>query len=322
MLAEGAADEADVSARVLRRHHPDLTWVEPGGAAEMVVDDIEEPVVAAALRTPFESSRRVFVLERADRMGDAVANRLLKTLEEPPAYAHLILLADELDAVLPTVRSRCQAVRFAPLPAAEIAASVAAEHGLDTARANACARLAGGDARLAATLAAPAGAELREAAEHFVRAAIAGGAPGDAARTIVGQAASAGSAAAATARAAGEELAAALPKAERRRALREGEVAERRAQRRARTDAIDTALRLIAIWLRDLACLADGAGAAVRTTDRPGALADDAERCRDPAALREAVLDVEHARTELALNPNEDLLLTALGLRIARRLSG
>ena len=71
--------------------HPDLTWVKPTGAHVMRTDDVAEPVIAAAARTPFEARRRVFVLERVDTMNDEVANRLLKTLEEPASYVHLIL---------------------------------------------------------------------------------------------------------------------------------------------------------------------------------------------------------------------------------------
>lgn len=322
LLADGAADPAAASARVLRRHHPDLGWVEPTGAAEILVEDIEEPVIAAATRTPFEARRRLFVIEHADRMNDAAAGRLLKTLEEPPPYVHLILLADDVEAVLPTLRSRCQAVRFAPAPPAELAARIAAEQGVDAARAGACVRLAGGDARLALRLATAEGAELRRAAEDYVRTAFAGGPVGAVVEAIFTRADEAGKAAGAEAQAAAQELAAALPKAERRRALREGDVAERRVERREKSGTIDLVLRLTALWLRDLAALADGAADAVRAVDRPGALAEDAERCRDGAALREAVLDVEQARTTLALNPNERLMLTALGLRLAGRLSG
>lgn len=322
LLADGASDPAAASARVLRRHHPDLAWVEPSGAAEILVEDIEEPVIAATMRTPFEARRRLFVIERADRMNDAAAGRLLKTLEEPPPYVHLILLADDADAVLPTLRSRCQAVRFMPAAAADLATRLAAEHGVDAADARACARLAGGDARLAARLATAEGAELRRTAESYVRAAIGGAPAGAAVDAIVARAEQAGGAAATAAKATAQALAAALPKAERRRALRDGEVAERRAKRRATTATIDLVLRLAALWLRDLACLADGAAEVVRAIDRPGALAEDAGRCRDAAALREAVLDVEQARTTLALNPNEKLMLTALGLRLSRRLSG
>ena len=110
-----------MAERVARGSHPDLTWVTPSGAAEMLVGDIEEPVVAAATRTPFESSRRVFVIEAVDTMNDQAANRMLKTLEEPPAFVHLLLLTDRREDVLATIASRCQQVRFDPLPPARMA---------------------------------------------------------------------------------------------------------------------------------------------------------------------------------------------------------
>ncbi len=116
LLADGARTPGTVAERVARDSHPDLTWVTPSGAAEMLVADIEEPVVAAATRTPFESARRVFVIESADAMNDQAANRMLKTLEEPPAFAHLLLLTDRREDVLATIASRCQLVRFDPLP--------------------------------------------------------------------------------------------------------------------------------------------------------------------------------------------------------------
>src|SRR3954454_20243680 len=78
LLSEGAADPDAIRGRVERGAHPDLTWVIPSGAAEMLVSDIDEPVVAAATRTPFEAARRVFVIERADALNDRAANKLLK----------------------------------------------------------------------------------------------------------------------------------------------------------------------------------------------------------------------------------------------------
>ena len=119
LLATGSADPDGARARVFSGAHPDLTWVVPSGAHEILVGDIDEPVVAAASRTPFESARRVFVIERADELGDEAANRMLKTLEEPAAFVHMILLTDRLTEVLPTISSRCQLVRFdaPPLPA-------------------------------------------------------------------------------------------------------------------------------------------------------------------------------------------------------------
>ena len=99
-------------------------------------------MVAAATRTPFEARHRVFVIERADTMNDEAANALLKTLEEPPPYVVLLLLTDRPAQVLPTIASRCQPVRFDPLPAAALAQRLSrqgvapeAAHGVRAARA-------------------------------------------------------------------------------------------------------------------------------------------------------------------------------------------
>src|SRR4029450_704000 len=140
LLAEGSDDPDAVRTRVMHGAHPDLTWVRPTGAHVMRVDDIEGPVVSAATRTPFESRKRVFVLERVDLMNDEVANRMLKTLEEPPPFVHLILLTSALGRVLETVVSRCQLVRFDPLSADRLREELLA-HGIEQERAAACARL-------------------------------------------------------------------------------------------------------------------------------------------------------------------------------------
>ena len=113
----------------------------------------------------------MFVIEAVDTMNDQAANRMLKTLEEPPDFVHLLLLTDRREDVLATIASRCQPVRFDPLPPQRIAERLGE---LDEERAQACARLALGDARLAARLASEQGAALRASAEGFVRAALAG----------------------------------------------------------------------------------------------------------------------------------------------------
>ena len=112
LLVAGSQDPAGARARVASGAHPDLTWVAPSGAHEILVSDIDGPVVSAASKTPFEAGCRVFVIDRVDELGDEAANRMLKTLEEPASFVHLILLTDRLAEVLPTIRSRCQLVRF------------------------------------------------------------------------------------------------------------------------------------------------------------------------------------------------------------------
>jgi DNA polymerase III subunit delta' len=318
LLSDGARDPESVGERIERGTHPDLTWVVPSGAGGMLVGDIEEAVVAAAVRTPFESRRRVFVIEGADQMNDQAANRMLKTLEEPAGFVHVVLLTDRREDVLPTVSSRCQAVRFDPLPSARIAAGLASG---EPERAQACARLALGDARLAGRLASEEGVALRGGAERFVRGAIEG--KGGERRWIglldIGKTAGELAGEREGERLEGElEL---VPKKERRRYERESLDARRRVERRARTGALDLVLRLAELWLRDLVCVVEGAGELVYAVDRRGELERDAGAC-EPAGLREAVELVQDTRLRLSLNVSEELALEALAYRLEAVLSG
>jgi DNA polymerase-3 subunit delta' len=298
--------------------HPDLTWVRPSGAHVMRVDDVEGPVVSAATRTPFEARRRVFVLERVDTMNDEVANRLLKTLEEPAAYVHLILMTDALGRVLETVVSRCQLVRFEPLPAATIAAQLAAE-GVPEERAEACARLALGNASRARYLASYEGEELRGEVEQLVGAALAGGADAAAEpwRPLLARASVQGEAAEEAVAAEAKRRLELEPNGRERKTIeKEFEEAAKRDGRRARRESLELSLTLAALTFRDLICLAEEAPEAVLASDRSGALAEQA-RSRDPRRLREAAERCEEVRQALELNVMEDVALSALGFRLA-----
>ena len=314
LLADGAPDPDNARERVQRGVHPDLTWVTPSGAAEMLVGDIDEPVVAAAARTPFEARRRGFVIERAETMNEQSQNKLLKTLEEPAPFAHLILLSSRPGKLLPTISSRCQPVRFDAAAPEAIAAQLEAE-GLDAAAADAAARLGLGDVERARS--APA---LRPHAEAYARAALAGDLLGRPWLALLAQAKREGD----RAHAAVEERVAAelelLPKRDRRRAEREGAEAARRAHRRARTAALDQALELAGLWFRDGACVADGAPELVHATDRLPELEADAAG-RAPPRLRAAVALVDDARAAFILNPSEELLLEGLASRLAREVA-
>jgi DNA polymerase III subunit delta' len=318
LLADGADDPDAVRARVMHGAHPDLTWVRPSGAHVMRVDDVEGPVVSAATRTPFEARRRVFVLERVDTMNDEVANRLLKTLEEPAAYVHLILMTDALGRVLETVVSRCQLVRFEPLPAATIAAQLVAE-GVPAERAEACAGLALGNATRARYLASAEGEELRSEVERLVGAALSGDAePGaEPWRPLLARAEAQGAAAEEVVAAEAKRRLELEPKGRERKALeREFEEAAKRDARRARRESLELSLTLAALTFRDLICIAEDAPGAVLASDRASALADQA-RSRDPRRLREAAERCEDVRQALELNVMEDVALSALGFRLA-----
>ena len=312
LLSDSPQQAEQARERIARGTHPDMTWVTPSGAAEMLVADIEQPVVAGATRTPFESARRVFVIEAVDTMNDQAANRMLKTLEEPPDFVHLLLLTDRREDVLATIASRCQPVRFDPLPSQRIAERLGE---VDADRAQACARLALGDSRLAARLASEQGAALRASAEGFVRAALAAT---TAQRPWIAMLEAAKSAGASAGERAQKKLADDLqlvPVKERKRYEREGLDARRRGERRARTQALDQILRLAELWLRDLLCVCEGAHDLLYAVDRRAQLADDA-RERDSARIRQGIELVQDTRLRLTLNVSEELALEALAYRL------
>ena len=318
LLAAGEDDPDAVRHRVRAGTHPDLTWVRPTGAHVMRTEDVDGPVIGAAGRTPFEAKRRVFVLERVDKMNDEVANRMLKTLEEPASFVHLILLTEALGRVLDTVVSRCQLVRFDPLPADRIAERLESE-GVERDRAVACGRLALGNAERARFLASPEGQELRGDVERLLEAALSGepAKHDEPWRPLLQRAERRCKEAEEAAAARYEQRLELEPKGREKRALeREVEDAAKRDGRRARTEVLDLGLTLAGLGFRDLLCLAEGADHAVLGTDRAPELAASA-RGRDPRRLREAAERCEDVRQALELNVNEELALSALGLRLS-----
>jgi DNA polymerase-3 subunit delta' len=254
-------------------------------------------------------------------MNEEVANRLLKTLEEPAHYVHLILLTDQLGQVIDTVVSRCQLVRFDPLPRERIAQRLESQ-GIDPGQADAASRLALGDGRRAEFLVSDEGRALRADVEAMVRAALAD-ADGTAEpwRALLERAEEARENAESELEAKKNERLEYEPNDRERRALiKEFEETGKRAGRRARTHVLELGLELATLTFRDLVCVAEGARDAVLATDRIDKLAGAAQ-ARDPRRLRQAAELCEDTRQSLQLNVQEDLALTSLSLRL-RRLVG
>ena len=127
----GACDDCK---RVLRRTHPDVRYYAPEGASGYLVDQIRE-IVADVSLAPIRARRKVYIIDRADLLGTAAANAFLKTLEEPPADVHLILLGRTREGVLPTIVSRCQVVPFAHIPETEAVGIICQNSGIPRERA-------------------------------------------------------------------------------------------------------------------------------------------------------------------------------------------
>lgn len=128
--------------RVVADEHPDVMRWEPEGAA-IAAADIRDQIVPMAFGTPLESARRVVILGEMHR-AIVQGPMLLKTVEEPPASTVFIVLADRLTPDLVTIASRCVQLNVPPLPAAVVASVLEAE-GVDAERAAAIAGASLGD---------------------------------------------------------------------------------------------------------------------------------------------------------------------------------
>jgi len=115
------SDKNEDYEKVLFSEHSDIGMVIPYKNSILIkaIRDLEKE----ANFRPFEATARFFIIDNAEKLNiakDNAANALLKTLEEPPAASHIFLITSRPDALLPTIRSRCQMLRFAPIDAREI----------------------------------------------------------------------------------------------------------------------------------------------------------------------------------------------------------
>lgn len=108
----------DDKERLIWSEHADVAMARP--YKNIIRVKVMRELEREANFRPFEGVARIFIVEDADAMNDQAANALLKILEEPPATSHLILTTTNPTALLATIRSRCQAIRFGPLPAADV----------------------------------------------------------------------------------------------------------------------------------------------------------------------------------------------------------
>lgn len=146
--------------RVAKGLHPDVTWVMPDDervsrglagrsdftgtpSRELRVEQIRNLQERLALRG-LESRRKVAIIISAQAMNVQAQNAFLKTLEEPPSETTLVLVANAMDKLLPTIRSRCGKVHFGPLSVELIAERVRTERKLDADTAQLAAIMAGG----------------------------------------------------------------------------------------------------------------------------------------------------------------------------------
>ena len=167
--AGGHGDEPCLECRTCRQveagEAPDVERIAVGGICDVTAHGDHATDGSTRIRicqvrrlervaslAPFAAARRIFIVDTADDLQTEAAHALLKTLEEPPATVLLMLLATDGEALLPTIRSRCQQLALRPMAAAELAAALSQQLELGEDAAQELARLAGGRYGLALRL--------------------------------------------------------------------------------------------------------------------------------------------------------------------------
>jgi DNA polymerase III subunit delta' len=296
--------------RVTRNVHPDLYVLEPLGD-QIRIDPIRHLRRDLHMR-PFEADRRVYLVLRAHLLNEDAADALLKDLEEPPPYATIVLVADELGLLPPTIRSRCQLVPFQRLSQRAIKAFLSSR-GLAGEPLDALARVAAGRLDRAERLLDAEAGERRAGLIELARSVYRDPDfdPAQASRRVndLAQERAAKARAEAERDTSGDETA------------REAEQRSRRAGRGAEREEIMDALDLLSGWYRDLMVVAAGADGAVLNSDRLAELAADGVPERGAAAERaaETVRDVWRS---FEFNVQPGLALEALFVRLRRELGG
>lgn len=123
--------------------NPDIITVEHEKENSIGVGEIRRMRADVQIR-PYRASHKVYILPDAEKMTPAAQNALLKTLEEPPSYAVLLLLADGTAGFLPTILSRCVTLPLRPVAESAVEQVLTGRFGADPQRARLCARFSGG----------------------------------------------------------------------------------------------------------------------------------------------------------------------------------
>lgn len=148
LLCSLGGDEACGSCpsckKLCRGNHPDFHEIVPTGKGRVLTRDSINELIRQTRFAPFESRWKVFLLLEAERMRDAGANALLKTLEEPTRRTVIVLMSAMPQGLWPTILSRCQNVVFGPLRREVLAPLIAEMRGMDEADAGFLARLSEG----------------------------------------------------------------------------------------------------------------------------------------------------------------------------------
>lgn len=309
--SNGGCGECPSCEKASRGTHPDIEIISPSGTV-VHIDQVREVNRSLSLR-PHESRARVFIFTDAEAFNAESANAFLKSLEEPPSFVYFLLLACRKDRILPTLVSRCQTVRFGPVPAKEIEAYLLENCQARAVEATAYAHLSSGNLGLAIRLCTDPGLAGRrqrylQLAQNLSKGAWEGGAA-----QMTAEITSAAHEAEAAELDSGPEESVpegfiTAPKKRRE------EDAKRRA-RAAMGGELQFALGVLQSWFRDMIAVAAGAGEAVLNKDFELELEGLALPSR-LAGYQGALEVIQATRAKLGYNIDVELALMAMFLKL------
>jgi DNA polymerase-3 subunit delta' len=271
-----ACGRCPTCARIAAGRHSDVVLLDKGDEASIKIKPLRERVLEVVGYRPFEARYRVFIIDPADALTKETQDALLKTLEEPPSAAIIILISAHPDTLLPTVLSRCRRLRFGPLADADVMRVLVETLGVESGQARVLAAAAGGSPARAMAEDSGALAADREAA--------------------LGLLAAAGSSAVAARLSASAALA-------------------RHGSRRRDREALSQRLAFVASLLRDLGLLASGRGEGLANADLTAAL-DDLRRAFPIERASEGFAAVARARLALDRNASPKIVADWLAVNL------
>lgn len=125
-------------------NQPDVKWLTHEKPATISVDDVRTQINADMAIKPYSSKYKIYIVDEAEKMNEQAQNALLKTIEEPPEYGIIMLLTNNLEAMLPTILSRCIAFHLKPVDNYKIVEFLEKEYGVPDYKARICAAFSQG----------------------------------------------------------------------------------------------------------------------------------------------------------------------------------
>lgn len=169
----GKADPCGVCKSCLQAesgNQPDIIWVNHEKPSVISVDEIRTQIVNDISLKPYSNKYKIYIVPDAQLMNPQAQNALLKTLEEPPEYAIILLLTNNVDKFLPTILSRCIVLNFKPVEPLYIMEYLMTQLGEDQAKARFCTDFAQGNLGKAVRLAiSPDYNEIKEDSIRLLR---------------------------------------------------------------------------------------------------------------------------------------------------------